>query len=761
MDWVNYNRNQVSEFLSTPRESPRSIYGAASNLAERRDDHCYGLESANNTMDWVNYIGNQVSGFLSTPRESPLSIYGATSNLAKGMVVGQGYLEDIFSPPTKILKIEHTASMSNNYIYKIWDSHMVPTNSPKRLPKLHQQEELSFPIFPQVTKNHMESSANAMQESVSFSNANNAIGIKAILFECRDKYKLRDSYPKRNDEEQDKNGIESTPKSIIDKVIEPEDDLDKGTMSSKTNPITTDASYDVLEQTNKGGTISEGIEAGNRLEDSYLNSGDVKLTDNNSQTDVDGSNSSDHTLQKDPIIDKDDIQRENEFDQSIKNNEMEVTEPKSDLNNGEKSAVSTLRCVSLPENFTCDQIRNHIMSLKQDIGQSILEEEILIDDNSCSLCGIKNRVFQRQDICCLSCNKIIKRDTNYYGRKAEHNDKKHCFCMAWFNNSKGDSIQFNGVSLQKELLDCKNNDHHDVEGWVQCDKCQRWQHQICALFDDKRNLEGNCQYVCPKCCLKETEEGIRTPLRTSNFGTKDLPTTKLSGHIEQRLLSRLEHEREQKAKAEGKNVDEISGAENLIVRVVLSIEKQLKVKKEFLDILSGANYPPEFPYTSKVILLFQNIDGADVLIYVIFVQEFGSECSHPNHRSIHISYLDSVNHFRPQRETVTGEALRTFVYHEILIGYLEFFKKRGFEKCYIWACPLTKGEDYVLYCHPKSQKTPLPKKLRHWYLSMIRKAFEEDIVVNHTNMHDQFFVASKSCNSKVTTARLPYFDGDY
>ncbi|KAI9111077.1 hypothetical protein K1719_017952 [Acacia pycnantha] len=229
MDWVGYNGNQSLDFLCKPRESPLSIHGAA-----------YGLESANNTMDWVNYNGNQVSA-------------------------------------TKRFKIEPTAPVSNNDIYEIWDSHMVLTNSPERLPKLHQQEEPSFPIFPQVTENHMESSANAMQDSVSFSNANNAIGIEAILFECRDKYNLRDSYPKSNDEEQDKNGIESIAKSIADK-------------------------------TNKGGTIFEGIEAGNILEDSYLNNGDVKLTDNNLQTDVDGSNSSDHTLQKDPIVDKDDVE---------------------------------------------------------------------------------------------------------------------------------------------------------------------------------------------------------------------------------------------------------------------------------------------------------------------------------------------------------------------------------------------------------------------------------------------------------------------
>jgi E1A/CREB-binding protein len=95
--------------------------------------------------------------------------------------------------------------------------------------------------------------------------------------------------------------------------------------------------------------------------------------------------------------------------------------------------------------------------------------------------------------------------------------------------------------------------------WVQCDKCNQWNHQVCALFNGRRNEGGEAEYTCPQCCMSEIERGERKPLQQSAvLGAKDLPKTFLSDHLEQRLARKLKTERAERARALGKSIDEVA-----------------------------------------------------------------------------------------------------------------------------------------------------------------------------------------------------------
>ncbi|KAK7266743.1 hypothetical protein RIF29_19396 [Crotalaria pallida] len=666
-------------------------------------------------------------------------------------------------PLTKRRKVDpaFNESLHNNASSGLWTQKMVHPYFSKEIPELQQQAESPFSFF--NVEGHTNLLLDPMDKSERKNNVIDDTLGQTFESEALPSQDLEANHISEESVPKSHNGIASSnlkenviglKSSIHTFCIDPIDaeieDIHCTTEfnSARENAEKTDIELkaDEEKKTKYSNTtvnhISEGLDP--KIHDVMASS--------NLEENVISLNCTMDTLFKDPTdADMEDVHGIAELNHAGENVKEADTELKANQKKKTKSSTEKVNVVALTEFFTLDQLRKHISDLE---GPNEKERGSAAD--SCQLCRKQKLIFAPVPIYCSMCSKRIKRNAAYYLREAEESDTQHFFCTSCYKNFRGD-IKFNETSFAKKLLVKMTNNDESEEAWVECNKCKGWQHQICALYNSNRDVDCSGVYICPRCRMKDIENGKHVPLpKTANFGAKDLPRTKLSDHIENRLFKRLMKERADTAKVERKNnPDEVLAAENLSVRVVLSVDKQLKVKKEFLDIFSDENYPSEFLYRSK------NIEGVDVCLFGMYVQEFGSECGLPNQRCVYISFLDSCKYFRPDRKTATGEALRTYVYHEILIGYLDYCKKRGFTTCYLYACPPIKGEDYILYCRPDNQKIPNDDRLRRWYHSMLRKASEENIVVGLTNMYDHFFVPTSKCNSKITAASLPYFDGDY
>lgn len=179
------------------------------------------------------------------------------------------------------------------------------------------------------------------------------------------------------------------------------------------------------------------------------------------------------------------------------------------------------------------------------------------------------------------------------------------------------------------------------------------------------------------------------------------------------------------------------------------MDRKLEVRELMKQRYAHKNYPDEFPFRCKCIVVFQELDGVDVVLFALYVYEHGEDNPPPNKRAVYISYLDSVHFMRPRR-------LRTFVYHEILIAYLDYARRKGFATAHIWACPPLKGDDYIFYAKPEDQKTPRDSRLRQWYIDMLIECQRRNVVGKVTNMYDLYFA-----DESLDATAVPYLEGDY
>lgn len=388
---------------------------------------------------------------------------------------------------------------------------------------------------------------------------------------------------------------------------------------------------------------------------------------------------------------------------------------------------------------------------------NIEEDEKRKNGEACLLCGCEKLLFEPPVFYCNGHNcasKRIRRNSYYY---VAGNNQYHWCHQCYQELKDNSSLDLGEVTVKKETLTKKKNDETHEESWVQCDRCERWVHQICALFNTRQNKDQRSEYACPKCTIKERKEKGQLEATSSTPMAEDLPRTILSEYLENHVRVKVNEFIAKKAQTtsttEGITIEDatkkVQMGGPITIRQVTSMDRKLEVRERMKARYAFKNYPEEFSFRCKCIVVFQNLDGVDVMLFGLYVYEHNDKNPPPNKRAVYISYLDSVHYMRPRQ-------MRTFIYHEILISYLDYVRRRGFSTAHIWACPPLKGDDYILYAKPEDQKTPKDDRLRQWYIDMLIESQRRGIVGKLTNMYDLYFSDPRNDATVV-----PYMDGDY
>lgn len=267
----------------------------------------------------------------------------------------------------------------------------------------------------------------------------------------------------------------------------------------------------------------------------------------------------------------------------------------------------------------------------------------------------------------------------------------------------------------------KINDEKVEEPLVICIKCHREWHKICAFTHNEN-------FVCPTCSAT-----FNLPPNKTFFRASDLPRTCLSNHIQERVDKYLERA----------NLTE----NKITIRMISNTMKSCEVISLFRN--HFPQMPESLPYREKAILSFVEIDGYDVMNFGFYVHEYGSDCPSPNTGCVYVAFLDSVRYEPLPKE------LRTQLYYEILFGYLEHAKRRGFRTVHLWSQPPEEKHDFIFFRHPEYQIYLPTEALSKWYQVFSQKAVEQGILKEWKFMPEYYLPKPNWPKT------FPYFQDDF
>lgn len=238
---------------------------------------------------------------------------------------------------------------------------------------------------------------------------------------------------------------------------------------------------------------------------------------------------------------------------------------------------------------------------------------------------------------------------------------------------------------------------------VACMFCKKKTHMVCGLINIKRTPSSD--FICATCLIKWHSTNPYLRIRKQRF-VPAFATNIPESHIK---------------------VD----VPGVIVKEVMA-----NFSHELVHAVS--NKP--IKYGERCFMVFISINGADVLIFIMFAQYY-FETKH-----MYISYLDSVNYFSPREQ-------RTRMYHGVVLGIIDNARQYGYTHVFIWSCPPLMGNDYIFNIHPADQKMPSQIMLNNWYIRFITEGIAQGVMSRWEPL--------VSYMEPLQPEDWPWFDGDY
>lgn len=405
------------------------------------------------------------------------------------------------------------------------------------------------------------------------------------------------------------------------------------------------------------------------------------------------------------------------------------------------------------------QVSNQFYTVKLETGvlfQGRREEVRAV----CSGCRKRALIFELPQLYCIKCKIALRLPGNIYycesdeAATAAGGGKGVHLCLGCMDELRNNRSQAGKDPLYKQIGRTEELDidafseikvpksgqpekhgrgKDECAPFVQCTTCTKWYHWVCGLYNEEamRGLDWSCAECRHAKFLPLTHV---LPEHTAEV----LARTDLGDFVEEFVRQALESDGIQCAPVTVRLVSSMKTASPANDALIRHFRQR-----------SGQNYPKEFPYCSNALMAFQRIQGQDVLLFALYVQEYGQDCPEPNQNRVYVSYLDSVRYFE---STPTNS--RTTLYHALLVGYLEHARQRGFRKVHIWVEPPKLGDEYIFFARPVEERRPMGReKLHQWYQRMVNKAIKAGIVEHSNGLMDEFRGIHSICE-------IPCFHGD-